>query len=306
MSYTTDEDDQISEQLRQLGVDCVAMIRSEPDKWRSTAEWLRTLPICRGTIETEKTHGNELPEGRRWIKGSEIVKGKWLYFCDGEAEEEKLRGKICRKIICGFHAANYRFYIRMYGDRYIDFCEEDARRFIFLSALIFNKDFDGVEFFEVCWPYDRPSDSTAEREGRGWAWAEVTTAGFCAENTLLKLLEMSFDYLRRIDPKNQFANSPDASHDAADPAATIALDLTSKAILWLFDSLDQSMSIGQVVENLKKEDVDNKLPTSRDTISKYLARLKKNDFLGKQGIHYHITGPGQSRVPESIYGKISR
>lgn len=141
-----------SEQLRQLGMDCAAMIQADAPSWANAAQWLQELPICRSIVERRQEVDTNDDEGEllavvgldREPVDSATPPSQRFNVYDGEAVANRIHGPILRRLTNGWNAATYRFLHQERGDDcYYDFGIDDARRITLLAALTFNRDFDG-------------------------------------------------------------------------------------------------------------------------------------------------------------------
>jgi hypothetical protein len=196
-----------SERLRKSAIDCAAMIEADSGSWADAAAWLQTLPMCWTTVEKTPGVDTTVGDGQPWmvvglsglpVKADEPP-SQQLYVYDNEAETNRIQGPTLRRLLTAWSAATHRFLQHHRGDdRYFDFGLADARRIVLLAALTLNRDFDGA-VVGLGFPWEHPADCGASFEGRGWAWASVTSELF-AEQTMLGLIEEATDYLRRMTP----------------------------------------------------------------------------------------------------------
>ncbi len=219
-----------SERLRQLGIDCAAMIAADPDPWLDAARWLRTLPMCWAIVERHHGVDATSDQGDPWLVvgldgmpvKTDETPAHQFYIYGNEAETNRIQGPILRRLMTAWNAASHRFLHQQRGhDRYFDFGLVDARRIVLLAALTLNRDFDGV-VVGLDIPWEHPADCGASFEGRGWAWASLTS-GLFTEPTMLELIDTSTDYLRRMptgapDPGIGYMREREASLDRATQA----------------------------------------------------------------------------------------
>lgn len=195
---------ELSERLRQLGLDCAASINADPSSWMDVAEWLRTIPINPSTIDRRQESGSDDASGdllavvgldAKPIEPDSPLSQRYNVY-DNEAKLNKMYGPVLRRLLEGWEAATSRFFLRERSDDpHYDFGLEDARRITFLAALTLNKDFDGGAN-GIGWPWAKPPECESDYEGREIA-AEVLTYKPFNKKTLIELIEMATGYLRK-------------------------------------------------------------------------------------------------------------
>lgn len=216
-----------SEELRQMGIDCAVMIAADAPSWVGAAKWLEKLPICQAISESHLGVDSIEEKGEPCLivgldekpvnPASPPVHQFGIY--DNETEFDSIHGPILRRLTNGWSAATYRFLHQQRGDDWLyDFGLDDAQRIALLAALTFNRDFDGA-MIGLGWEWEHPSDCKASFEGRGWTWSYLTS-GLFAEETLVEVIGISIDYLRRVTPINEQPRrtvDPKAEKEDAEP-----------------------------------------------------------------------------------------
>lgn len=195
-----------SEQLRQFGIDCAAMILADPQLWADAVVWLRDLLPCQA-ITRIPSDSDAFPDGPPLMivgiddRPPEPTTPLWQQYhvYDNQAEMERIQGPTVRRLSNGWNAATDRFRRRPCRDtRYFDLGIDDARRITLLTALTFNRDFDGAAL-GLGWDWDRPPQCEATFEG--WSWARaIITSGLFAEEMMIEVVTEVMDYLRRMAP----------------------------------------------------------------------------------------------------------
>lgn len=186
------EQEAVREKLRKHAVRFAVTIRSNPDAWSATATWLRTLPDCLSVATTSDPGHPAFSDGRFIEEHQDLPEGVHEYLYDDEAEYSQRVGPIVRKLMEGWLAAIHRFRDR-YTDRYYDFGLEDAQRIALLTALVWNKDFDGAEL-RLGWRWTQMESEDVYFNCREWAWAKIT-GDYYAEGALLKHIDVAAEYL---------------------------------------------------------------------------------------------------------------
>jgi len=172
--------DQYSDQLRQLGLQCVDLISKDSVKFRSAAEWLSAINLNWEGPDRDITDWVIPPKEYRRVRTG----------------REMLEGSVVRSLKQAWADATYRFHSRT-NDRYYDFGTDDARRLILLGALTFNRDFTG-ELLGLEMPWERPSNAQAKFEGRADLWL-IMTAGEYAESTLIRVLQVALEHYAQCE-----------------------------------------------------------------------------------------------------------
>ncbi|MCH7791344.1 MAG: hypothetical protein IID31_03575 [Planctomycetes bacterium] len=227
-----------SENLRQLGMDCAAMIQADAPSWADAAQWLQMLPICQSTVERRHEVDTTDDVGElllvigldgRPVDAATPPSQRFNVY-DGEAEANRIHGPMLRRLLNGWSAATYRFLHQEQGDdRYFDFGIDDSRRITLLAALTFNRDFDG-EANGLGWPWEHPHDCQATFEGRGWTWS-LLTSGLFAERNLVDMIGVATKYLWRMTGDGSSEQHPAMRlFDALAPSAELAAVIEQRGL----------------------------------------------------------------------------
>ena len=174
--------EEASESLRSFGRSFAKLIRSRPDRWTDEAHWLNSLPVP----------------------------------CQSDSALEEHIGPIVLCLSAAWSAVVGRFAKRPRRDRFFDFGVMDAGRIGLWSALMFDRDFDGTEL-GLCLPWDDPVSTGATLDGRGWAWAVITSRPG-AESWSLILLRQAVKYFPNAETvREKIWGDPTKSVDPAVP-----------------------------------------------------------------------------------------
>lgn len=186
------EQEVIRATLRRHAMRFAALITEHPKAWGSEASWLRDLPRCWTIEQTEDPNHPALKDGRFVGELEDTPWGVRVFLYDDEEARSRRLGPICRKLMDGWLAAIYRFKER-FNDRYYDFGMRDAKRIALLTALLWNRDFDGVEV-GLGWRWTQSEAEDVVLNCREWAWSRITSE-YLAEQALLSHIEVAAEYI---------------------------------------------------------------------------------------------------------------
>jgi hypothetical protein len=113
------------------------------EEWRATAEWLNRLPIC-WAVRSSNDRGHPALGDGRFLWWDEYSPNGEFFVYDDEAEEARVSGPTCRRILNGWSAAFHPFQVE-HRTTYIGLKDEEAKRNTLLAALTLDADIDAAD-----------------------------------------------------------------------------------------------------------------------------------------------------------------